>query len=291
MSRWTPADMPDQTGRTVVVTGAGSGLGAVVAGELAAAGATVVLAVRDVAKGRAVAATMPGRTEVRELDVADLASVHRFATAWDGPLDVLINNAGIMEVPFARTADGIESQFATNYLGPFVLTGLLLPSITDRVVTVSSQLHRMGHLHLDDLNAAEDTYKASAAYNDSKLAGVLFSLELQRRLDAQASPVRSILAHPGIASTNLSRHAASGKVTHALRFLFNDPQTGALSILFGATEDLPGNSYVGPRGLGSMKGHPAVGRAAAAGRDAEAAQRLWAATEALLATTNPKATA
>lgn len=292
MSKWTLSDLPDQTDRTVIVTGASSGLGLIVAREFAAAGATVVLAVRDVLKGREVAAQMTGRTEVRELDTSDLASLRRFASAWDGPIDVLVNNAGIMEVPFARTADGFELQFATNYLGPFVLTGLLLPHINDRVVTVTSQLHRMGKVHVADLNWTDRPYKASAAYNDSKLAEVLFSAELQRRLDAANSPVRSVLAHPGIASTNLARHAASGKITHAVRFLFNDPATGALSVLYAATQDVPGNAYIGPRGLGSLKGHPALGKAAPIGRDTETAQNLWTATEALLAaTTNPKATA
>jgi NAD(P)-dependent dehydrogenase (short-subunit alcohol dehydrogenase family) len=288
MRKWTLSDMPDQAGRTVIVTGASSGLGLVVAREFASAGAAVVLAVRDVTKGRILASQMPGQTEVRELDVANLDSVRRFAQAWTGPIDVLINNAGIMEVPFARTGDGFETQFATNYIGPFVLTGLLLPSITNRVVTVSSQLHRMGKVHLDDLNSTGREYKAVDAYNDSKLAEVLFSLELQRHLDADGSRVRSIVAHPGIASTNLARHSTSGKVTHALRVLFNDPATGALSILYAATQDLPGNSYVGPRGLGSVKGHPALGKAAASGRDTETAQRLWAATEGLLAAINPK---
>ena len=291
MSRWTLADLPDQSGRTVIVTGAGSGLGLIVAREFAAAGATVTLAVRDVAKGRAAAAALPGRTDVRELDVADLGSVRRFAGEWSGPIDVLVNNAGIMEVPLARTNDGFESQFATNYLGPFELTGLLLPYLRDRVITVSSQLHRMGKVHLDDLDSIDRKYQALAAYHDSKLAGVLFSLELQRRLDAEGSSVRSIVAHPGIASTNLARHAVSGRITHALRFLFNDPETGALSILFGATADLPGNAYVGPRGPGSVKGHPASGRAAATGRDLETARQLWVATEALLATADPRATA
>jgi len=292
MSTWTLSDVGDQSSRTVIVTGASSGLGLIVARELAAAGARVVLAVRDVAKGHEAAARMPGRTEVRELDVSDLGSVHRFAAAWNEPLDVLVNNAGIMEVPLRRTADGFESQLATNYLGPFVLTGLLLPHITDRVVTVASQLHRMGTVHLDDLNSTARPYKAAAAYNDSKLAGVLFSLELQRRLDAAGSPVRSIVAHPGIASTNLARHATSGKVTHALRFLFNDPTTGALSILYAATQDVPGNSYIGPRGPAGMKGHPGPGKAAPAGRDTNTAQRLWAATETLLAaTTNQSAAA
>jgi NAD(P)-dependent dehydrogenase (short-subunit alcohol dehydrogenase family) len=219
MSKWTLAKMPDQSGRTVIVTGASSGLGLIVTRELAVAGATVVLAVRDVAKGRAVAADIEGHTEVRHLDVADLGSVQRFAAAWNGPIDVLINNAAIMEVPFARTVDGFESQFATNYLGPFALTGLLLPHITDRVVTVASQLHRMGKVHLDDLNSLDRKYKASAAYNDSKLADVLFSLELQRRLDDAGSAVRSIVAHPGIASTGLARHAARADVGIATQVL------------------------------------------------------------------------
>jgi len=293
MSIWTLSDVGDQSSRTVIVTGAGSGLGAVVARELDAAGARVVLAVRDVAKGRAAAVGMSARTEVRELDVSDLGSVRRFAAAWDQPVDVLVHNAGIMEVPLRRTADGFESQLATNYLGPFVLTGLLLGHIiTDRVVTVSSQLHRMGTIHLDDLNYAARPYKASGAYEDSKLAGVLFSLELQRRLDAAGSPVRSIVAHPGIASTNLARHATSGKVTHALRFLFNDPATGALSILYAATQDVPGNSYIGPRGPAGLKGHPTVGKAAPAGRDTTTARSLWTATETLLsATDTPRAAA
>jgi NAD(P)-dependent dehydrogenase (short-subunit alcohol dehydrogenase family) len=294
MTKWTLSDLPNQTGRTVIVTGASGGLGLIVARALAGVGADVVLAVRDVAKGREVAAGISGRTEVRELDVADLASVRRFAAAWSGPIDVLVNNAGIMQAPFTRTVDGFESQFATNYLGPFVLTGLLLPHITDRVVTVSSQLHRMGKLNLEDLKSANRPYQASAAYNDSKLADVLFALELQRRLDAVGSSVRSVVAHPGIASTNLARHSAAGRVTHALRLLFNDPATGALSILYAATQDVPGNSYIGPRGLGSMKGHPALGKPAARGRDAEAAQRLWAATEAVLdhtTVTDPKAAA
>jgi len=256
MSGWNASDLPDMTGRTVVVTGASAGLGLVTATELARVGAAVVLAVRSVTKGEQAAAQIPGRTEVRELDVSDLASVRRFAAGWTGDIDVLINNAGIMEVPEARTADGFELQLATNYLGPFALTDLLLAHITDRVVSVSSQLHRGGNVHLDDLNTNNRPYKALDAYNDSKLDIILFSLELQGRLDAAGSTVRSIVAHPGIASTNLAGHSGSGKVTNALRFLFNDAPTGALSLLYAATQDIPGNSYVGPRGLGSMKATP-----------------------------------
>jgi len=283
MSSWKAADIPTLTGRTIVVTGASSGIGLITATELARVGARVVLAVRSVAKGEQAAVGIQGRVEVRELDVSDLASVRRFADAWDGPLDVLINNAGIMEVPFERTSEGFELQLATNYLGPFVLTNLLLPHLTDRIVSVTSQLHRMGKVHADDLNYQHRDYNPSQAYNDSKLDLALFSLELQRQLVVAGSPVRSILTHPGIASTNLARHATSGRVTHALRFLFNDPATGALSTLFAATQDIPGNSYVGPRGVGSMKGHPALGKAAAAARNSETARELWDATEQLTA--------
>jgi NAD(P)-dependent dehydrogenase (short-subunit alcohol dehydrogenase family) len=213
-----------------------------------------VLAVRSLAKGEEAAKSIAGSTEVRELDVSDLGSVNRFASEWTGSIDVLVNNAGIMEVPFAVTRDGYESQSATNYLGPFLLTGRLLPHITNRVVFVGSQLHRLGNIHLDDLGGTARPYNKSRAYRDSKLAITLLCLELQRRLDLAGSPVRAILAHPGIASTNLSRHAVSGKITHAVRFLFNDTPTGALSLLYAATEDIPGNSYIGPRGPGGLKG-------------------------------------
>src|SRR5689334_8022874 len=169
-AKWTNTDIPDQTGRTVVVTGATSGIGLVTARELAKAGARVVLAVRDPAKGAAVAATLPGRTEVRELDVSRLRSVREFARAWTGPIDVLVNNAGIMRVPEARTEDGFELQTATNFLGPFALTNLLLPHVTDRVVTLSSQLHRFGGIELTDLAWQARKYDDLRAYNDSKLA-------------------------------------------------------------------------------------------------------------------------
>ena len=201
-SRWTAADLPDMTGRTVVVTGANSGLGAIAARELAGAGARVVLAVRDTKRGEAAAATMPGDTEVRALDLADLSSVRAFADGWDGPLDVLINNAGVMAIPERRTADGFEMQFGTNHLGPFALTNLLLPRITDRVVTVASDAHRIGKIKFDDLNA-ERRYGRWSAYGQSKLANLLFTLELQRRLEAAGSAVSAHAAHPGYAATNL----------------------------------------------------------------------------------------
>ena len=284
MTKWSAADLPDMSGRTVVVTGASGGIGLITARELARVGAKVVLAVRTVSRGRTAAGLIPGRTEVRKLDVSDLGSVRRFAAEWTGGIDVLINNAGIMDVPLTRTADGFESQMATNYLGPFALTNLLLPHITDRVVSVSSQLHRMGSPQLEDLNGQNRPYKAMDAYNDSKLNLVLFSTELQRRLTASGSPVRSVVAHPGIAATNLAGHSAAGKVTSALRFLFNDAEHGALPSLFAATQDIPGNSYVGPGGFGSLKGHPRIRRPAAAGLDTATAARLWTLTARLTGT-------
>lgn len=272
------------TGRTVIVTGGARGLGQVTARELARLGARVVLAVRDPGTAAPVAAAMPGQVEVRQLDVSDLASVRRFSADWSGSIDVLINNAGIMNVPFAQTADGFERQIATNYLGPFALTNLLLQHITDRVVTVGSQLHRLGKLHLQDLAGDQRRYNGLQAYHDSKLADVLFSTELQRRLDEARSPVRSIVAHPGIASTGLATHSGIGRATKATLVLFNSIELGALSLLCGATQDVPGNAYVGPDGLAKLRGYPAVGRAAAKGLDPDNARRLWDATAQLTGT-------
>ncbi len=285
MKKWSATDLPDMSGRTVVITGASGGIGLITARELARVGANVVLAVRTLRKGREAANQIPGRTEVRELDVSDLASIRRFANEWTGPIDVLINNAGIMNVPLTRTADGFDSQMATNYFGPFALTNLLLPRITDRVVAVSSQLHRLGKPHLQDLTGRNRPYKAMNAYYDSKLDVVLFSTELQRRLVASGSSVKSIIAHPGIASTNLVSHTLSGRVMFgSLRFLLNDAEHGALPSLFAATQDIPGNSYVGPNGLGSVKGYPKIGKPAAAGLDTRTATELWTLTAQLTGT-------
>jgi NAD(P)-dependent dehydrogenase (short-subunit alcohol dehydrogenase family) len=282
MPKWTAADLPDMSGRTVVITGASGGIGLITARELARVGADVVLAVRTVGKGQEAAARIPGRTEVRELDVSDLASVRRFANEWTGPIDILINNAGIMNVPLTRTADGFDSQMATNYFGPFALTNLLLPHIRGRVVSVSSQLHRLGKPHLEDPAGRSRPYKSLNAYYDSKLNVVLFSTELQRRLAASGSTVKSIVAHPGIASTNLVRHTFSGRVMFgSLRFLLNDVEQGALPSLFAATQDIPGNSYVGPNGPGSVKGHPKIRKPAAAGLDTRTAAELWTLTAQL----------
>lgn len=276
MSKWTTADMPTLTGKIVVVTGASSGIGLIAAREFAAVGAHVVLAVRNVKKGREVATGMAGDVEVRQLDVSDLTSVRAFAEAWTGPFDVLVNNAGVMDIPLARSRDGLDVQTATNSFGSFLLTNLLLPRITDRVVWVTSQLHRMGHLNLADLNWESRTYKPIDAYNDSKLQVVLFSLELQRRLTAAGSSVRSVLAHPGIATTTLAAHSSSNCINR-FSFLLNDPEHGALPTLFAATQDVDGNAYVGPSGLGSIKGNPRVRKPSNAGLNTEAASKLWSA--------------
>jgi len=277
MAKWTAADLPDMAGRTVIVTGATSGIGRVTARELARAGARVTLAVRDPDRGRLVADTLPGDVQVRRLDVADLASVRAFARDWAGGVDILINNAGIMQVPLARTADGFESQAATNYLGPFALTSLLLPQVTDRVVTVSSQLHRRGRLHADDLNWDGRRYNPTAAYCDSKLCVTMFALELNRRLAASGGQVRSVVAHPGIATTNLVSHVGGfpGLLNRSMKFLVNDAEHGALPILYAATQDIPGGSYVGPDGPGGIKGHPALGKPSSAAANPAAALALW----------------
>ena len=286
MARWTAAELPDMTGRTVVITGASGGIGLVTARELARVGARVILAVRDTAKGEKIARTLPGETEVRQLDVARLDSVRAFARAWAGEIDILINNAGIMQVPLAYTADGFELQAATNYFGPFALTNLLLPHVTDRVVTISSQLHRRGHVHTDDLNWRGRRYNATAAYCDSKLEVTLFALELNRRFTASGSRIRSLIAHPGIATTNLVSHVGGfpGVMNRATRFMVNDAEHGALPTLYAASQDIPGGSYVGPDGFGGIKGYPEVRKPSRAAADPESARTLWAATAELTGT-------
>jgi NAD(P)-dependent dehydrogenase (short-subunit alcohol dehydrogenase family) len=280
-STWTTADIPSQAGRTVVVTGGNSGLGLATARALAAAGASVVLAVRDVTRGEQAAAGLPGSVEVRRLDLADLSSVREFAAGWSGALDVLINNAGIMMVPFGRTADGFELQFGTNHLGHFALTNLLLPSITERVVTLSSGLHRSGQIVLDDLNWNRRSYSASGAYGQSKLANLLFTLELQRRLTAAGSAVRATAAHPGYAATNLQGRSGNRLKDAAMalgnRLVAVSGEQGALPTLFAAVAEVPGGSYAGPDGP-VMRGVPTLTGRSPAASDADLARRLWTAS-------------
>ncbi|MFD4323771.1 oxidoreductase [Nocardioides sp. NPDC058538] len=281
--KWTSERLPSFEGRTVIVTGATSGLGRVVATQLGAKGARVVLAVRNVAAGEKVAATIGGSAEVRALDLADLGSVRHFAEEWKGGIDVLINNAGIMMVPKRLTTDGYESQFATNHLGHFALTNLLLPHITDRVVTVASSAHRWGGFDLDDLNWERREYRTERAYGQSKISNLLFTLELQRRLEGTG--LRAYAAHPGYAATNLQGNTGNA-LKHALmaignRVVAQSAEAGALPTLYAASQDLPSGSYVGPDGLGEYRGSPTlVGRTAVAS-DPELARKLWTESESL----------
>ena len=285
MTTFSTADIRDMTGRSVIVTGANSGIGRAAARTLAASGARVVLAVRDVDKGRAAAASMPGKTEVRPLDLARLDSVRDFVAGWEGGVDVLINNAGVMVPPLSRTAEGFELQFGTNHLGHFALTNLLLERIGGRVVTVSSNGHRMGRIDFDDLNWERKPYRAWRAYGQSKLANLLFTAELQRRLTAVGSPVLATAAHPGYAATNLQFHSQRrsfdllGAVGN--RLLAQDENGGALPTLYAAVAEVPPNSFAGPGGFLEQRGAPKlVGRSSAA-QDAATAARLWEVSEQL----------
>ena len=284
-SPWTAADLPDLAGRSVVITGANSGIGRVAASALSAAGAAVTLAVRDVARGEAAAAAMAGRVSVRRLDLADLDSVRSFAAATSGPIDILIDNAGVMAVPLSRTADGFEMQIGTNHLGHFALTNLLLPLVSERVVVVSSEVHRWGHIDVGDLNWERRRYRAWGAYAQSKLANLLFVSELERRLRESGSPVRAVAVHPGYAATKLQSHTGRSATTLLMsignRLVAQSDTQGALPTLYGATMDVPGASYVGPDGFQRLRGHPTLGAPSARALDATMAARLWALSEEL----------
>jgi NAD(P)-dependent dehydrogenase (short-subunit alcohol dehydrogenase family) len=276
--------VPRQDGRRFVVTGGSGGLGLETARILAHRGAHVVLAVRNPAKGKTAAASIGGEVEVRVLDVSDLGSVRTFA-AEIGPVDVLVNNAGIMGVPFSTSADGFEMHFATNHLGHFALANLLLPALTDRVVVVSSQSHRSGVLDVDDLNWQRRGYRPYAAYGASKLANLLFLGELQRRLTAAGSTLRATAAHPGSTATGITANTGSGLKTRVGAFghwLTGMPAwRGALTTVYAATMDLPGNTYIGPHGPREMHGWPAsVGRSRLAS-DPDLAKALWEMSEEL----------
>lgn len=293
--------MPDLGGRTAVVTGANSGLGFYTAQALARSGAAVTMAVRDVARGEQAMGLMGpvrGSLEVWQLDLADLASVRAFADAWSvahpAGVDLLINNAGIMAIPRRVSADGHELQFATNHLGHFALTGLLLPALIaiphSRVVNVSSGAHRMARrIDFDDL-MGERKYSKWGAYGQSKLANLLFTSELQRRLTANDLTVTTSAAHPGYAATNLQSvgPTMSGSslgtklMAVANKVMAQSPQMGALPILFAATmPGLPGDSYVGPGGKGEVKGYPKLVDRSQSAKDTLQAQRLWQVSEVL----------
>lgn len=285
---WTAADLPSFAGRTAIVTGANSGLGLVTARELARVGARVILACRDVGKGDAAAATMTGDVQVRRLDLQDLASVRDFADSI-AIVDVLVNNAGIMAVPYGLTRDGFESQIGTNHLGHFALTNLLLPKIGDRVVTVSSLMHFTGRISLKDLNFKAQPYSAWLAYGQSKLANLLFTSELQRRLAGAGSPLESHAAHPGYSATNLQGHSGSPLGTRIAltsnRLFGTSAEFGANPTLYAASADLPPDSFIGPK-FGARGPIGEVGRSPLA-RDTETARALWRLSEQLTGTQFP----
>ncbi|WP_310773474.1 oxidoreductase [Mycobacterium sp. Z3061] len=288
MTNWTAADLPSFAGRTVIITGANSGLGEVTARELAGRGAKIIMAVRNTAKGEKAAASIRGLVEVRALDLQDLSSVRLFADGVDGA-DILINNAGIMAAPYSMTKDGFESQIGTNHLGHFALTNLLLPRLSDRVVTVSSMAHWPGRIDLADLNYQHRRYAPWLAYAQSKLANLLFTSELQRRLDQAGSPLRSLAAHPGYSHTNLQgasgRKLSDAVMSTATRIVATDADFGARQTLYAASQDVPGNSFIGPR-FGYVGRTQPVGRSRAA-RDTKTAAALWELSEQLTGTKFP----
>jgi NAD(P)-dependent dehydrogenase (short-subunit alcohol dehydrogenase family) len=299
---WTPNDLPDLTGTTAVVTGANSGIGFETASALARHGATVTLACRNVAAAEHAAERIRGShrgvdsdrdvggrsgdVRVAELDLSSLASVRRFADAWEGPLNLLVNNAGVMAPRrWLGTTDGFELQFGTNHLGHFALTGLLLEALkagaSPRVVTVSSLAHHRGRADLLDGNPPQ-TYRPGSAYGNSKLANALFGAELQRRATAHGSALTSTMSHPGVSATGLVgnrqgmganpvvRFAAPG----VMRVVFQSAAAGANPTLYAATAATPG-SYTGPRWLREMRGPVGPARLSALAQDQELASRLW----------------
>ena len=293
--KWTAADIPDQSGRVAVVTGANSGLGLATARELARAGARVVLACRSTEKGKDAASRIvslvPGAdVQPAVLDLADLESVRAFPASAPDRLDLLINNAGVMAAPRRVTKQGFESQFATNHLGHFALTGLLLGRLLSvpapRVVTVSSTLHRRGKMNFDDLQG-ERKYSPWGAYGQSKLANLMFCFELQRRATEAGTALLSMAAHPGYAATNLQFAATDRFYEKAFGWIGNrvfaqSADMGALPTLYAATvADLPGGTYVGPGGRSEQRGYPRVVTAAGKAYDEAAWRRLWEVSEEL----------
>ena len=293
--KWTAADVGDQSGRTAVITGANSGIGLEAARVLAGRGATVVLACRDEGRAKAAAADLAGRpAEIVRLDLASLASVRQAAqeiSARFGRLDLLINNAGVMMPPFALTEDGFELQLGTNHLGHFALTGLLLPRLLEvpgsRVVTVSSNAHRVGRIHFGDLNFRHH-YSKVRAYGQAKLANLMFSYELQRRLAAAGAQTISVAAHPGTSRTNLTRHMSllaawlSVPPSAVTSWVVQSPAMGALPTLRAASDPAArGGDYYGPDGLLEFTGYPVRVTSASRSRDATAQRRLWAESEQL----------
>ncbi|CAM2836325.1 short-chain dehydrogenase [Mycobacterium intermedium] len=304
MTTWTTTDIPDQTGRTAIITGANTGLGFETAAALAAYGARVVLAVRNLEKGkearaRITAATPGADVELQQLDLTSLASVREAAEQLRSDyssIDLLINNAGVMYTPKSTTADGFELQLGTNHLGHFALTGLLLdrllPVPGSRVVTVSSVGHRIrAAIHFDDLQL-ERGYNRVAAYGQSKLANLLFTYELQRRLAPSGRTV-AVAAHPGVSNTELARNMSRPMVAATALFapLFQDADMGALPVLRAATDPgVLGGQYYGPDGFAQMRGYPKLVASSAQSHDVALQRRLWAVSEELTGVMYPQLT-
>ncbi|MHB8191463.1 MAG: oxidoreductase [Ferrimicrobium sp.] len=298
---WTTNDIPDLTGRTAIVTGANSGLGYLTALFLGRAGATVTAACRSQAKADDAVTRLRAETPTSDvrgavLDLAALTSIRHFATVTarhHDRLDILVNNAGIMMPPRALTQDGFESQFGTNYLGHFALTGLLLPMLNagpdGRVVTVTSTEHKLGRIHWDDLDGFAD-YKPRAFYQQSKFANAVFGLELHRRLRAAGSHGASLLAHPGYSATNLQSSGPTGlakQVMHLTnRVVAQDPRRGILPQLFAATDPTArSGEFIGPDGPFESRGWPTRVQAIDAARDLSTAARLWSLSQDLTGVT------
>ncbi|HEU4362919.1 MAG TPA: oxidoreductase [Mycobacterium sp.] len=287
---WQPSDIPNQRGRTFVVTGANGGLGEIATRMLAERGATVVMACRNVAKAEQIADRIGGDVRVAALDLASLASVREFAAQQPG-FDVLINNAGIMNIPLSRTVDGFETQFGVNHLGHFVLTGLLLDKISDRIVTVASIAHRQTpKLWIDDLNYQHRFYQRNLAYAQSKLANLMFARELQRRLTAAGSPKRSYAAHPGVSATALfdnDRSPIGLAAKYALPIIGLPPVQATQPIVYAATmPDADPASYWGPTRLRPGRG-PVACPSSWLSKNQQLWRRLWDESEKMTGVAYP----
>jgi NAD(P)-dependent dehydrogenase (short-subunit alcohol dehydrogenase family) len=288
-SNWTAENIPDLSGKIAIVTGANSGIGYEIARALARKQATVILACRNKDKGEAAVQQIDqeypqAKAELMQLDLSDLASVRRFADEFISHynrLDILINNAGIMAIPFGKTADGFELQFGTNHLGHFALTGLLLDLILRtsqaRVITVSSGGHRFGKIDFDNLNG-EKRYDRGRAYAQSKLANLLFTYELQRRFENAGVDTIAVAAHPGWTATNLQAHWRTVRILNP--FIAQPPKMGALPALYAATApDVQGGNYYGPRGWQELRGYPIKVKSSKSSYDTAVAARLWTVSE------------
>ncbi|MFD1035927.1 SDR family NAD(P)-dependent oxidoreductase [Sphingomonas hankookensis] len=296
-SHWTEQHIPDQHGRVAIVTGGNTGLGFETARMLAERGATVVLAVRDIEKGKQAAGRIVGDVTVQALDLMSLASIRSAAAELrisHPRIDLLINNAGVMYTPKRTTADGFEMQFGTNHLGHFALTGLLLnqllPVPGSRIVTVSSTGHRIrAAIHFDDLHW-ERSYGRAAAYGQSKLANLMFTYELQRRLLEQGNTI-AVAAHPGVSNTELVRNRPAAfrlPVSWLAPLLTQKPEMGALPTLRAATDPgVAGGQYYGPAGMGEIRGYPTLVASSDASHDRAVQQRLWRVSEELTGVTFP----